>query len=597
MKIGIYTRFSSKNDGDESIIDQINSGVEWCKYKGYEYEVYDEGVGVSGGLKFEDREVGKRFIRDIKDGKLDGVYIKNWKRLIRNRREGWELIGLFEDYDIKLFNNGRDIDYKGDGYSELVFENISADSDRRTIAYNIRRGKIRKLERGEYCMSRWLYGYKKVYEVRDGVKVSRLVKDEEEGEILLKVLNRFLDGDIGKFSEFREKCNMEFGLSKSLNFYKFCVKEEYLEKYNGNYKMEFFINDDLDSNEKRLYDINAEVLVDNELYSKVLKKSRQFTMVKGRWDKEKDDNIYKGLIFCGKSGKSMWRKTKYHIKTIYKNSKRVKDIRLGLRRDKDGNVVYIWNTSNGNNRLVGYEGKEGKSSIYNNVLDKVIREVIYYVWSNSDKLKKDYKDFVSKESGVEYIEDDIKRFKGYRDKVDGKLSRLNTSWIEGFIDNEEEYKKSMRRLGKERDGYEREIEKLEKEIYDLGLMKSSSLGWKKSYNEIYSREKVLGLSDEEFKGYLDDLVDMVLVDGLVGDEVYNFKFHFKYKLIGDKVEFDKDEWYRYKKENIKLFRSNKNKFYKNFRRKFKVEEGDDTLELVLDRGKLTDNKNLYILIY
>jgi hypothetical protein len=596
MKIGIYTRFSSKNDGDESIIDQVNTGIEWCNSNGYEYEVYDEGVGVSGGLKFEDREVGRRFIKDIKNKKLGGVYIKNWKRLIRNRREGWKLIELFEDYDIKLFNDGRDIDYKGDGYYELMFENVSADSDRKTIAYNIRRGKIRKLERGEYCMSKWLYGYRKEYEVRDGVKVSRLVKDEVEGEILLKVLNRFLDGDIGKFSEFREKCNIEFGLNKSLNFYKFCVKEDYLDKYNGYYKMEFFANDDLNSNEKKMYDINAEVLVNNILYDKVLKKSRLFTMVKGRWEKDKDDNIFKGMIFCGKSGKSMWRKTKYNIKTIYKNSKRVKDIKLGVRKDEKGNVVYIWNTSNSDKRLVGFENKDGKSSIYNNVLDTVIREVVYYVLSNSQTLKKDYLDFISKDSGVEIIENDINKFESYIDKIEGKMKRLNTTFVEGWFPNEDDYKNSMRRYVKEKGSYVRKVEELRKEMDELGLKKSGLFGWKDRYNERYSKEKIMGLSDKKLKEYVNDLIDIVLIDGIIGEEVYNFKFYFKYRLIGDKVEFDKKHWYDYKKENLKLFNSNKNKFYKNFRKKFNIKEGNDILDLSLKKGELTDNNNLYILI-
>ena len=86
MKVGVYCRVSSKIQSDEgsSLEFQKEMGIKFCKERGYEYEVFSEVVsGVKLGV---DREVFLKLEEKIFSGEIEGIWLYDWDRMIRDGR-------------------------------------------------------------------------------------------------------------------------------------------------------------------------------------------------------------------------------------------------------------------------------------------------------------------------------------------------------------------------------------------------------------------------------------------------------------------------------------------------------------------------------
>lgn len=83
--LGIYTRLSKEDENSTSIENQLREGKEFAKKEGFkDYEIFNEGEGVSGTLDIEERPQFKKLLDSILGNNLDAVWFRNNNRVERN---------------------------------------------------------------------------------------------------------------------------------------------------------------------------------------------------------------------------------------------------------------------------------------------------------------------------------------------------------------------------------------------------------------------------------------------------------------------------------------------------------------------------------
>jgi len=79
MKIAIYCRVSRE---DLNLENQRDKLVEYCKLKGYDYEIFEESVST-----LKTRPIKEKIIQLLREGKFDGVLIYKLDRWARSLQE------------------------------------------------------------------------------------------------------------------------------------------------------------------------------------------------------------------------------------------------------------------------------------------------------------------------------------------------------------------------------------------------------------------------------------------------------------------------------------------------------------------------------
>jgi len=82
--LGIYTRLSKEDEESNSINNQLREGKRFAKKLKFDFNVYNEGEGVSGTLDIVDRPQLLKLITDIEEGTIKRVWMRNQNRLSRN---------------------------------------------------------------------------------------------------------------------------------------------------------------------------------------------------------------------------------------------------------------------------------------------------------------------------------------------------------------------------------------------------------------------------------------------------------------------------------------------------------------------------------
>jgi site-specific DNA recombinase len=104
--LAIYTRLS-KEDGDSTSIEhQLREAKQFAKEKGLEYKIYNEGEGLSGGLKIDLRPQFSQLLRDMQSGEINKVYTRNQNRLERNTFTWATFLKLVFELNIEVYYQG-----------------------------------------------------------------------------------------------------------------------------------------------------------------------------------------------------------------------------------------------------------------------------------------------------------------------------------------------------------------------------------------------------------------------------------------------------------------------------------------------------------
>jgi site-specific DNA recombinase len=186
--IGIYVRISRDDNGEnhESIENQRDLLLEYVSSKqlGRVYGIYvDDNVS---GSAFE-REGLDMLKRDIADGRIDLVLLKDLSRLGRNNAKTLQMIDYLEECGVRLLTaDGRYdslVDNETVGIETWVNERYVRD-----ISRKIRSCLHFKIQKGEY-LGRAPFGYRK-----SGIEKNKLIVDESEANIVKLIYDLYLSG-------------------------------------------------------------------------------------------------------------------------------------------------------------------------------------------------------------------------------------------------------------------------------------------------------------------------------------------------------------------------------------------------------------------
>ena len=187
--IGIYCRISGKKveDRDVSIEDQEAQGVAFAKKNNLKYRTYKD-VGVSGAKnEIEDRPAFAEMFDDIKNKKINSVYVIDQSRLERNSRIWHLFVYMMQENNCIYYSNGELVDLDNPetkvltGILSLTNELFAKLTSRKTKSANLRNALKGK---GHGITA---FGYKKDDK-------GFLIIDKEQAEIIREIYKLSLDG-------------------------------------------------------------------------------------------------------------------------------------------------------------------------------------------------------------------------------------------------------------------------------------------------------------------------------------------------------------------------------------------------------------------
>ena len=150
--IGIYCRVSSESQSENTSINkQRELGIRFCENEGYEYEVFSEVI--SGKVIGSERDEFKRLEDKLYSGELNGIWIYDWDRMIRELGVGVLFRDLIESVGCKLFVGNSEKDLSSDsGSLEFGIGSVFSDYWRRKISREMKGGMRKRLENDEVFM-------------------------------------------------------------------------------------------------------------------------------------------------------------------------------------------------------------------------------------------------------------------------------------------------------------------------------------------------------------------------------------------------------------------------------------------------------------
>jgi DNA invertase Pin-like site-specific DNA recombinase len=184
--LGIYCRTSKERDFETSTISQQRTaGIKFAEGHKFEYQIYeDEG---KSGFKiseddqdpFNNRPSFTNLINDIKENKIDKVWVWEHSRLSRNHYASAFIFNVFEKYKITLYENQKkfDLDDPQLKFTRQVLDAVS-EYERQLIVGRTTRGLHKAINEGKRTYKK-LYGYQSMGKGKDG----RVVFDTVESEM------------------------------------------------------------------------------------------------------------------------------------------------------------------------------------------------------------------------------------------------------------------------------------------------------------------------------------------------------------------------------------------------------------------------------
>ena len=505
MKVGVYCRVSSKIQSDEgsSLEFQKEMGIKFCKERGYEYEVFSEVVsGVKLGV---DREVFLKLEEKIFSGEIEGIWLYDWDRMIRDVEVMIYFRRLVEDSGIKVFVGWEEKNIL-DGSGELEFGLSSVFSEywKRKLVRVMKEGRNKRWREGR-GLGKIGFGFDSV-----GGEVSL---NEEECEVVRDMYNFFLYKNVKKYGDVEKLIEKKYGNKvngKRVVYSGLVSRVLGNKKYNG--KLIF------ETEKDGVFEFELDKVVDDDVYNSVLEKLK---FVKGiRKGNSKEIYLLKGKTFCGDCGKSMWiegsgklvngKSYRYYRCSSYKEN--WKNKRRGIEVEND----------------ICESGVRG-NKISKDKLDDIVWSGLFRVLINSDFIIKDFKKRYNSEVG---LKDRFIGKKGYYErelkKLDVRKNKLMNLFLDGDV-SDEDYKSWIK------DEYEVSKEEILKKRKDVDgeLVKYGYVDKIESWMD-YMKEEILKDYNierkEDKKRIIDKYVEKVFVKELLEEGKKRFEVELDIKI-------------------------------------------------------------------
>ena len=343
-RVVIYCRESRDDYGEnyERIETQRDLLVKYCKSHGYTNIIdiiMDDDKSGTDFSRFDD-------IRDrAKNKEIDVIVFKNSARLGRNQREALEFVEYLEEQNVEII-------FEDEQYNEEMFGLYAWFNERRARddSKNIRRNLRHKIEEGELLVKA-IYGYNKVGK--------ELVKNSETAPVVQEIFELYSkDWGYQKIATYLNKKGIPTP-SQSRNFVNAKQtanwKAQHIvrilddRRYIGDYvggtteKLSFKSKKTRVKSEEEwtIIENHHEPIIEKSLFEKVQKIRNKRKKESEKYNNgfkfvDTDNNLYSGIIYCGRCGRPMYKRKgntgtrkrpDSYLCKKYSNEGTVKDIR------------------------------------------------------------------------------------------------------------------------------------------------------------------------------------------------------------------------------------------------------------------------------
>lgn len=111
--LAIYTRLSKEDETSNSLDNQLREGKEFARIHNFQdVEIYNEGEGISGGAKLEDRPELFRLLQDIRSNKITVAWFRNQNRLERSTATYELFTSQCKESGVRLFFADKEVDFE-----------------------------------------------------------------------------------------------------------------------------------------------------------------------------------------------------------------------------------------------------------------------------------------------------------------------------------------------------------------------------------------------------------------------------------------------------------------------------------------------------
>ena len=185
--LAIYTRLSKEDSKSTSIENQIQEGKMFAQSKNFlNYEIYNEGEGISGGATIKDRPKLDALIQDINSGLVNTVWFRNQNRLERDTQTYIIFMKYAESNNVDVYFDNKRFDFENATDNMLgIFISGLNQYTRKLQSQQTKRVLKNKAKEGK-VWSVVAYGYKSL----DGY----LTVDKEESIIVAEIFKMSLSG-------------------------------------------------------------------------------------------------------------------------------------------------------------------------------------------------------------------------------------------------------------------------------------------------------------------------------------------------------------------------------------------------------------------
>jgi DNA invertase Pin-like site-specific DNA recombinase len=321
--LGIYVR-TSREDAENSIEQQKKAGIAFAKNNKMVFEIYeDEG---KSGYKIEDdddlfrnRPAFTKLLTDIKNKKIDTIWVWEHSRLSRNQYASAIVFRNFEKNGIKVFvkDSLYDLKDKNTKFMRGILDAM-AEYERELIVTRTTRGSHDRINRGERSFGK-LYGYEKTGVNEKGHQIIEKVESEIENikygykrilegatlrQLTLELYNKksFEKTEALRLSRYWYKVLRHFSYTGfELNLEGLAIKKRFDNFEIDSLKM---LNDEIYYTRSKNY---TEKMVSIEKWIKVVERlriNRQMRNESG--NKKASKGLATGIITCGECGQKYY---------------------------------------------------------------------------------------------------------------------------------------------------------------------------------------------------------------------------------------------------------------------------------------------------
>ena len=511
--LGIYCRVSSKKQMDNQSLDnQKERGIKYCKENDYDYKVFSD---VISGSKVNRDGLSKLF-EMIYDGGLDGIVLYEWDRLQRESREllvEFEKLILDTNCVVIVDNRKRDIIDNISDRIEYEFKNTLSNIERMRLKKRVGEGIERMMERGNTLFGNLKFGYK-----NEGRKSTlHTVLDETNSIVVSEIFRVFNMVSVKKIDDCRKIINDKFNKNYQITFISNCLT------YDG-YKGETYQK--WGKNPIKEYKITIPKIVSEELWDKTQLKFKKIQ--RNRIGRDREFHLLKGLIYCGNCDDRLYKYAKVPNGSNYNQS--WYRCKWGLKPQYD------------NNRRLWENGKKCKGYKSNYIsrgfLEIVVWDMLFKSLKESKHLKKKYED---KYKNDLRLKDSNKYSKTYYENkikdVESKKFQLYDDFLSKKV-KRKDYELYNRRYDNEIVGYDERIVEIKGKIESFHKMD------KIDFNEIESlMNKDLELkfniqNGKDKRRLIDKYIEKIYLKR-IDNENYYINFEMKIGGIAKDIPFNK----------------------------------------------------------